>query len=90
MSATAQIVYYCASVDPTGSTCTQWVQAQLAMIPGSDVPTINQFLSVLGDALYNPTPADIAYVFSWGFGAVIFMWSFGFAVGVVTRLLRSL
>lgn len=36
---------------------------------------------------YQIAPADVLYVFSWGFGAVLFFWSLGFAVGAAKKLI---
>lgn len=35
------------------------------------------------------TPAEVLYVFSWGFGVVLFFWSLGFAVGVAKSLIKQ-
>ena len=89
MAAQAQKIWLCLEHSPpTG--CNQWSEYDAALIPAADVPTINQFLSVLGDALYNPTPEAVAYVFAWGMGAVLTMWALGFAVGTVRSVIGKL
>lgn len=88
MSATAATVYHCTQLDALNN-CAQWDEIYMAVIPAEHVPTINQFLVVLGDALYNPTPAGILYVFTWGAGAILLPWSIGYAVGVAKRSIRA-
>ena len=39
---------------------------------------------------YQIAPADVLYVFSWGFGAVLFFWSLGYSVGVAKKLIQTL
>ena len=88
MSATAEIIYHCTQLDAQNN-CALWEQMQVAIIPAEHVPTLNQFLVVLGDALYNPTPEAILYVFSWGAGAILLPWSIGYAVGVSKKSIRA-
>lgn len=38
---------------------------------------------------YDIASADVLYVFSWGFGAVLFFWSMGYAVGVAKSLINK-
>lgn len=33
--------------------------------------------------------ADVAYVFSWGFGTVVFFWYLGFVIGVAKRVISK-
>lgn len=87
MSAQAQKLFLCLDYNPLIG-CTDWAEYDAALIPAADVPTINQFLSVLGDSIYNPTPESILYVFTWGMGAVLFSWSIGYAVGVAVKAIR--
>ena len=89
MSASAEIIYHCTQLDAQNN-CATWEQMQVAVIPAEHVPTLNQFLVVLGDALYNPTPEAILYVFTWGFGAILFSWSLGYAVGAAIKAVRML
>ena len=87
MSATAEIIFHCTQLDALNN-CATWEQMQVAVIPAEHVPTLNQFLAVLGDALYNPTPEAVLYFFSWGMGAVLLSWSLGYAVGVAKHLIQ--
>lgn len=41
-------------------------------------------------ALIGIDPETIAYVFAWGFSAVVSIWAIGFAVGVAITLIRKL
>lgn len=43
--------------------------------------------SMLGQP-YAITSGDVAYVFSWGFGVVLFFWSLGYAVGAAVRVIK--
>jgi len=38
----------------------------------------------------NPAPSDILYVFSWGFGAVVFFFFSGFGIAVALRAIGFL
>lgn len=40
-------------------------------------------------AVIGVNAADIALAFGWGFGVVVLMWSFGYAVGVAVDLIRK-
>lgn len=88
MAAESQTIWLCVNTDRDG--CTSWVQYDAALLPASDVPALNQFLVVLGDALYNPTPEAVAYVFAWGAAAVLGFWAIGIATGAALRVLRKL
>jgi len=35
-------------------------------------------------------PIQIAYVFSWGMGAVLSMWALGYATGVAVQLIKKI
>lgn len=35
-------------------------------------------------------PQTILYVFSWGFGSVLFSWSLGFGLGCAVRAIRMM
>lgn len=41
----------------------------------------NQFLK--------PTAADILFVFSWGFGAVVFFFFLGFVIGIAAKVIKQ-
>lgn len=41
-------------------------------------------------ALIGIDASTIAFVWSWGFGAVIFSWSIGFCLGVALKVIRSI
>lgn len=36
-----------------------------------------------------PTAAQILYVFSWGFGAIVFFFFLGFVIGIVAKVIKS-
>lgn len=38
--------------------------------------------------LYNIEASEILYVFSWGFGVILFFWSLGAAIGVAKRVIK--
>lgn len=40
-------------------------------------------------ALIGVNAADILLAFTWGFGVVVLMWSFGFVVGVAVDVIRK-
>lgn len=42
-----------------------------------------------GSVDFDVMPADIAYVFSWGFGAVLFFWFLGYSVGIAKGLINK-
>lgn len=37
---------------------------------------------------YDIPPEDVLYVFSWGFGVVLFFWSLGYAVGIAKSVIK--
>lgn len=41
-------------------------------------------------ALLGIDAATILYVWSWGFGSVVFMWYLGYAVGVAKEMISKL
>lgn len=41
-------------------------------------------------ALLGIDPQTILYIWSWGFGSVLSMWSIGYAVGIAVTLIRKL
>jgi hypothetical protein len=61
--------------------CGLWVASVRAAVAQCDPPTF---------ADLGITAADITYVWSWGVGVVLLLWSLGFGVGVVLRVLREL
>ena len=36
------------------------------------------------------TPVEILYIYSWGAGSVLMLWSLGFAVGAVIKVIRAI
>jgi len=59
-----------------------WTLAYHSIMPAVGFPACDpapyQFLP--------PTPADIAFVFSWGFGAVMLFFFFGFVIGTASKV----
>lgn len=39
---------------------------------------------------YEVTPAQVAEVFGWGFGTVLFFWFFGYVIGVSKKVISKL
>ena len=59
-----------------------WLKAHPIMLPRCD-PALdpNVFLS--------PTPENILYVFTWGFGAVVFFFFLGFVIGMASGVIKK-
>lgn len=62
-----------------------------------DADTANDLISLLdfdGSVsdfeLLGVTPEAILYVFTWGMGAVLMMWSLGYAIGAAVTALKKL
>lgn len=53
------------------------------LLESADLPALGGFQVV------TLTASEIAYVFSWGFGVVLFFWSLGFAIGAAKRAINS-
>lgn len=46
--------------------------------------------TALVNSITNPTPSEIAFVFSWGFGVVLFFWSLGFGISAAITTIKKL
>lgn len=38
---------------------------------------------------YSVQPSEIAYVFSWGFGVVLFFWFLGYSIGIAKGVINK-
>lgn len=75
------------------ATCVQTSSGGLIYDPANDPATCAMVVHTRAelDSVLPPFNAtDAAYVFSWGFGAVILFWSLGMAIDVVLAAIRKL
>jgi len=56
------------------------VDAEILTASGLDQTKLNNMVSI--------DPLDILYVYSWGMGAVLTMWSLGFGVGIAKTVIK--
>lgn len=75
---------FCVTVDGTG--------AVVAAVPTETSACENLILISVDEfagAYSQITPQEVLTSFSWGFGVVVLFWSFGYAVGVATGMIRK-
>lgn len=54
-----------------------------------DIPLVACDPALDPNQFVKPSAADIAYVFSWGFGAVVFFFFMGFVIGIAAKLIEE-
>jgi len=73
------------SLTQTETNCTGYLLQTAAELSSQNAIISNLTLDLIGI-----DPIKIAYVFSWGMGAVLSMWALGYAVGVSVNLIRKI
>ncbi|MEL4178339.1 hypothetical protein [Roseateles sp. PN1] len=67
---------------------------EVAPAPDGTCPPAAQRFVPLTEALDFPslgiTAESVLYVWSWGFGAVLTFWFFGYCIGLAVRLVRKI
>lgn len=68
---------------------TTWILACTELDPVNCTGTNSGWIDYYSFDPLGITAPDVLYVFSWGFGAVLFFWSIGYAAGVAIEAIRK-